>query len=153
MVTQKLLRKHAGKLVFSGKKIRFVTATDLVKCLETDQITDIAPSICTFFDLPANKSTMILPSLLGYFQTYIAYLELKAFVHVCIFKYTLSIIYMVYIYIYIYNLYTRICIYVFKIEERVFYVTRESFYFLYYLIFFSITTFFLLHIFLNSFNP
>ena len=34
MVTYNKLRTHEGKLVFSVKKFRFVTAFDLVKCLK-----------------------------------------------------------------------------------------------------------------------
>ena len=34
MVTQNMLRTHEGKVVLSDKYIRFVTALDLIKCLE-----------------------------------------------------------------------------------------------------------------------
>ena len=34
MVTHYMLRTHEGKWVFSGKNTRFVTAFDLIKCLE-----------------------------------------------------------------------------------------------------------------------
>ena len=32
--TQKMMRTHEGKMFFFGKKIRFVTSLDLIKCLK-----------------------------------------------------------------------------------------------------------------------
>ena len=34
MVTHYMLRTHGGKWVFSGKNTEFVTALDVIKCLE-----------------------------------------------------------------------------------------------------------------------
>ena len=47
MVTQNKLRTHEVKYVFSENK--FGTALDLIKCLKTDQIREIAPYVRLHF--------------------------------------------------------------------------------------------------------
>ena len=50
---------HAWRKIglFGGKQIRFATALDLMKCLKTDKISNIAPYL-TYSELPHNISTM-----------------------------------------------------------------------------------------------
>ena len=45
METQNMLRTHEVKLVFSDKKIRFVTSLDPL----TDQIAEVAYNVRTYF--------------------------------------------------------------------------------------------------------
>ena len=51
MVTQKILRMHERKKVFSDIKIRFVSALDLINCLKQIEYAPIS-------ELPSNISTM-----------------------------------------------------------------------------------------------
>ena len=58
MVTQIMLRTHEGTLGFSNKKIRFVTALDLIKCLNQAKYKILLLMCGPFFDLPSNISTI-----------------------------------------------------------------------------------------------
>jgi len=49
MVNENILRTHTGKKVFSDRKITFVTAYDLIKCLkEMKKKTELAPYMHLF---------------------------------------------------------------------------------------------------------
>ena len=49
MKSIKIFSTDGPKYFFFEKKIRFVPALDLIKCLKTDQITDTTPHVRTHF--------------------------------------------------------------------------------------------------------
>ena len=57
MVTQNVLRTHEGVYVFSKKKLRFVSALDLFKCLKQNKLLLTCPLIS---ELPSNIRTKII---------------------------------------------------------------------------------------------
>ena len=59
MVTNYMLRTHEGKYVFSGKNTRFVTALDVIKCLEQVEKQILRPTGAHLNELPSNITTMI----------------------------------------------------------------------------------------------
>ena len=61
MVDQNMIRTHEGKWVFSeGKKSRFVTALDLIKCLKEIKYQRFLLKYATISELPSETITMVL---------------------------------------------------------------------------------------------
>ena len=58
MVTHYILRTHAEKWVFLGENTRFVTALDVIKCLEQVESDILRLSCASLNELPSNISTM-----------------------------------------------------------------------------------------------
>ena len=59
MVSHYMLRTHQGKLVFSDKNIPFVTALDVIKCLEQVEQQILRLTCAPLNELPSNISTML----------------------------------------------------------------------------------------------
>ena len=59
MVTHYILRTHEGKWVFPGKNTRFVTAFDVIKCLEHVEKQKLRLTCVPLNELPYNISTMV----------------------------------------------------------------------------------------------
>ena len=58
MVAHFTLRTHEGKWVFSDKNTRFVTALDVIKCLEQVEYEILRLTCAPLNELPSNISTM-----------------------------------------------------------------------------------------------
>ena len=56
MATQNLLRTHKDKQIFSGGKIRFVTAHDLIKLLKQIKLHGLLLTCAPIFGLPSHIS-------------------------------------------------------------------------------------------------
>ena len=70
MVTQNMLRRHEGKLVFSEEKIRWVTSLDLSKCFKQIKKQRLLLMCVSISELPSDISTMVKALNWGYLVLY-----------------------------------------------------------------------------------
>ena len=58
MVTQIMLDTHEGRLALPDKNIRFVTALDLINCVDQIKYQKLLLTCAPISELPSNTSTM-----------------------------------------------------------------------------------------------